>query len=366
MARKLNERDIKNILYGATFLGSGGGGTLKDGLRLLSDVASKKTIELELINTSEIGSNEYAVMVAGIGAPKAMEESNFGPEAGYAFEAMQKIAFFSGKELKYLMAGELGGFNTMVPMYLSILKDIPFVDGDGNGRAVPELSTGLYPIYDIPPTPLTLAGGNGDTVIAFLKDPKDHKAAENIARHISMAYGMSAAFCTWVVDKHDIVDKLAPESITRSQRIGEAISSASKGNKDALLQKLNKEVECKEICIGKIREIEIRTEEGFDFGTTIISGAGKHEGTEFYIDFKNENMLVRDDRGNTLVTVPDLICMLDLKTMEPLTNASTEKGMEIGLYGVPAPENWWKDEGGFNCWKHILEKIGYTAGPVRV
>lgn len=364
MARKLDENDVKNILYGATFLGSGGGGTLKDGLRLLSNVASKKKVELELISTDEMGDNEYAVMVAGIGAPKAIEESNFGPEAGYAFEAMQKIAFFSGKDLRYLMAGELGGFNTMVPMYLSILEDIPFIDGDGNGRAVPELSTGLYPIYDIPPTPLTLAGGDGDIVIAFLKDPKDHRAAENIARHISMAYRMSAAFCTWIVDRNDIVDKLAPKSITRSQRIGEALTS-SKGSEN-VLQRLNKETECKEMCLGKIREIKIKTEGGFDFGTTVIDGLGKYDGTEFYIDFKNENILMRDGNGNILVTVPDLICMVDLKTMEPLTNASTEEGMEIGIYGVPAPENWWKDEGGFNCWKHILEKIGYTGGPVRV
>ena len=51
------------------------------------------------------------------------------------------------------MAGELGGFNTIVPMYVAAIKGTPFVDGDGNGRAVPELSTGLYPSHNIPPHP---------------------------------------------------------------------------------------------------------------------------------------------------------------------------------------------------------------------
>lgn len=364
MSQKLNENDIKNILRGATFLGAGGGGALNDGFRMLNEVAKIKKIELELLDIDEMGSNEYAVMVAGIGAPRAMEESKFGPEAGYAFDTMQKLEFFAGKKLKYLMAGELGGFNTMVPIYLSILKDIPFVDGDGNGRAVPELSTGLYPIYNIPPVPLVLAGKNGDTVIAYLNDPKDHQSAENIARHISMAYGMSAAFCTWVVNKEDIKDKLAPKSISRSQKVGEAFIRSKKNNSD-IIKELEKEVQCKELCRGTIRKIELRTEGGFDFGTTIIEGTGKYKGKEYYIDFKNENLLVKDNSGKVMITVPDMICMLNDDAMEPLTNAETKEGMNIGVYGIPAPENWWKTEGGFGCWKHILTKVGYDGGPVR-
>ncbi len=365
MSRILRENDIKNILYGATFLGSGGGGALGDGLRLLSDAAKQKKVELELLGVNEMKNNEYAVMVAGIGAPKAMEEKNFGPEAGYAYEAMEKVAFFSGKELKYLMAGELGGFNTMVPMYVSILKGIPFIDGDGNGRAVPELATGLYPMYDIPPTPLVLAGGNGDTIIVFLKNPMDHKSAETIARHVCMAYGMSAAFCTWTVNSQDITEKLAPDSITGAQKIGEAIM-ASKNDGSDILKKLQKEVNCRELCRGRIIKIEVKTEGGFDFGTTILEGIGGSGSSTYYIDFKNENLLVRDNSGKVLLTVPDLICLLDLNTMEPLTNASTKEGMEIAVYGVSAPGNWWKIGTGFTNWKHILDKVGYNGGPVKL
>lgn len=364
MSRTLKEQDIKNILIGATFFGSGGGGSLRDGMRILSEVAKENKVEVVMVDPSEMAPNEYAVMVAGIGAPKVLEEKNFGPEAGYAFDTMKKLSFFAGKELNYLMAGELGGFNTMVPMFISILKGIPFVDGDGNGRAVPELSTGLYPIHDIPPVPLVLAAQNGDTVIAYLKDPKDQQSAENIARHISMAYGMSAAFCTWVVNGQEITNKLAPGSITQSQKIGEAISLAKKDGSD-IMEILEKEVKCRKLCSGMVKEVELKTEGGFDFGTTIIDGLGESGNTTYYIDFKNENLLVRDHSGKVLITVPDLICMINLDTLEPLTNAEIEKGMRVAIYGVPAPENWWKVEEGFTCWKHILEKVGYTAGPVR-
>ena len=360
----LVEKDLRDILYGATLLGAGGGGALRDGLRLLSDAASKYEVKLEIVDPEEMEPGDYAVMVAAIGSPKALEERNFGPEAIYAYEMMKKIAFLGGKPLKYIMAGELGGFNTMVPMYVAIANNVPFVNGDGNGRAVPELATGLYPAFDIPPTPLVMAGSNGDVIVAYLNDPRDHKSAENIARHICMAYGMSAAFCTWVVDRNDILEKLAPKSIDRCRLLGSAIHAAREAKRD-VVEELKKTDDCKELFRGTIQEVKVKTESGFDFGTTTIQGTGKYQDKTCSIDFKNENLLMKDGNDNVVVTVPDLICILDLDSGEPLTNAETAAGQNVAVVGIPAPENWWKKPEGFTCWKHILEKVGYNGGCIR-
>ena len=365
MAKTLVEKDLKHIIYGATLLGAGGGGSMKDGLRLLSDAASRRDVELNMVAPEEMGPGDCAVMVAGIGAPRAMEETHFGPEAVDAYEMMKRVAFLGGKNLKYVMAGELGGFNTMVPMYVAMVNDVPFVDGDGNGRAVPELATGLYPIFDIPPTPLVMAGRNGDVMVAYINDPRDHHSAENIARHISVAYGMSAAFCTWVVDGRDIIDKLAPGSIERCRAIGSAIAGAKEANLDAA-EAVKAVVECEEVFRGTIERVEVKTEAGFDFGTTTILGTGEYAGQVRSIDFKNENLLMKNGDGEVVLTVPDLICLLDLDKREPLTNAETAGGQNISVLGVPAPANWWKKQDGFSCWKHILEKIGYTGECIRV
>jgi len=155
----------------------------------------------------------------------------------------------------------------MVPMYVAIANNVPFVNGDGNGRAVPELATGLYPAFDIPPTPLVMAGSNGDVIVAYLNDPRDHKSAENIARHICMAYGMSAAFCTWVVDRNDILEKLAPKSIDRCRLLGSAIHAAREAKRD-VAEELERTDDCKELFRGTIQEVKVKTESGFDFGTT--------------------------------------------------------------------------------------------------
>ncbi len=359
----LNEDDIKNIMVGATFLGSGGGGSPKDGLELLERLKDEgRKLSVVLHDPKELKLEDYAVMVAGIGAPRAFKEKKFGPEAIYAFETISKVSFLGGKNINYLMAGELGGFNTIVPIYVAIAKGVPVVDADGNGRAVPELSTGLYPTYDIPPHPLVLSNSDGDSVVAYLKDPMNHTAAETIARQLSVGWGMLAAFATWVVNKQQIIDYLAPYTITLSQKIGEIFNQVKDKGEDvnALSHKLENEIGAFEIFRGKIKKLEFRTEGGFDFGTTTIEGEEKYKGKNMTIDFKNENMLAKID-GKVVTMVPDLICMVDSDALFPITNADTREGQSVVIYGLPAPENARKSPKGFECWRHILEKLKYEG-----
>jgi len=358
--KTLTEENIKDMIVGATFLGAGGGGSAKQGYELLEKLKKELgTVEVKLIDPEEMEESEYAVMVAGIGAPRAFKEKGFGAEAIHAFELIQKVSFLGGKQISYLMAGELGGFNTIVPMYVAAIKGIPFVDGDGNGRAVPELSTGLYPAYNIPPHPLVLANSKGDSVVAYLNDPMDHKAAETIARQLAVGWGMLAAFATWIVNKHQILNCLAPRTITKSEEIGKAFRKVKE--KDKEIETLSKElakINSKELFVGTITKLEFKTEGGFDFGTTTITGEGKYAGRTMTIDFKNENIIARIN-GEIVAIVPDLISLVDIDKMEPVTNADTVEGQKIAVYGTPAPENWKKVPEGFTCWKHILEKLGY-------
>lgn len=72
--RKLYEQDIIEILYGATLLGAGGGGSLKQGLGMLDGLKKDgNAIEVDLLDLDEIGDNEYAAVVCGLGSPVAME-----------------------------------------------------------------------------------------------------------------------------------------------------------------------------------------------------------------------------------------------------------------------------------------------------
>ena len=113
--------------------------------------------------------------------------------------------------------------------------------------------------------------------------------------------------------------------------------------------------------VGSIGDIALKTEGGFDFGTTSIEGVGDYEGESISIDFKNENMLLKGGSGEVLGTVPDLITFVDLDTLEPLTNADTKEGQNVAVFGSTAPANWLKTPKGYDCWHHILDKLGYVG-----
>jgi len=364
MSRILKEQDFKDIITGATFMGAGGGGSPKGGLRLLDELVSLSKAEVTLVRHQEMADDEWAVMVAEIGAPRAFVGVESFPETVTAFNLMQDVAAQSGRNIKYLMAGELGGVNTIVSFYVAALKGIPVLDADGNGRAVPELATDLYAVSNVAHSPITMASSTGDSMVAYVGDPMDHRAAENIARHVCMAYGQRAAFCTCVVNREMIVDRLVPGSMTLCMAVGKAFREAE--GIEQLSKALEDEVGAKELFVGNISSIELKSERGFDFGITHIDGTDDYADTSISIGFKNENMLLRERSGKVMATVPDLITLANLDTLEPLTNADTKKGQNVAVFGVRAPENWLKTPKGYACWHHILDKLGYVGGYVPV
>jgi len=356
--RVLDKESLQNIVAGATFFGAGGGGSPKDGLTLVDKIFNITT-GIELASPDEVHDNAYVAMIAGIGAPKAIKERGFDMEAIYAYEGLERIYTLVGIKFSYLMPGEIGGFNTITPMYVAAYKKLPLVDCDGNGRAVPELSTGLYPLYEIPASPLVLADKDGNVVIGYTKDPLDTPACENIARSFAVVSGMIAAFGTWVVSGRKMRESLVLNSVSKCEKIGEALKKAVREGKDPVREAVDI-AGGYELIRGTISDISTKTVAGFDFGRTTIEGTGPYVGKNLFIDFKNENMIAWKEVGEPVTMVPDLVCLIT-KEGEALTNADTQKGMEIAVVAVPAPERWKMHPKGFDVWRHILDKMGYTG-----
>lgn len=352
----LSVPDLRDILKGATFLGAGGGGSLSDGLKLLDKLPSTVT-GIELFPVTAMKPEDSAVFVAGIGSPKAFQDRQDFDEAITAFRAMQREIAAEGRSLSYIMSGEMGGMNTAVPLYVAAREGLPFLDADGNGRAVPELGTGLFPLGAVPPVPLVMAARNGDSVTIRLGDPTDYGDAENVARALAVAYGMVAAFSTWPVDRQAIESKLDVGGVSKALAVGRALSAAA--DIEGLATAMQQAAGAKLVTSGVIKAIEVKTEGGFDYGTTFVSSDGP--GPSLWIDFKNENMLARAESGDVIDTVPDIIAIVNTDTMEPLSNAETAEGQKVAVFVCRAPQAWYASSGGFDCWKGILGKLGYEG-----
>jgi DUF917 family protein len=88
---------------------------------------------------------------------------------------------------------------------------------------------------------------------------------------------------------------------------------------------------------GKVSDVQREMKGGFARGVVSLEGTGKRTGTSLRIDFQNENLIARSESGETIAVVPDLICIVDSATGEPLTTEVIRYGMRATVVGIPAP-----------------------------
>ncbi|MEA4852897.1 MAG: DUF917 domain-containing protein [Christensenella sp.] len=365
----LKKQDLLDVIWGATLMGGGGGGSSLDGLALVKNLEENNKgvdLELKMISASEMEDGAYAAVTAGMGAPTVIKTVNFGPYAANSFEALREMVakMDDPKDVKYCIPVESGGFNTFVPMFISILKGYPFVDADGCGRAVPALNTLLLHINGCDTSPLAMANGANDKLTIELSNARDAELAEEVGRHICMAFGMLSGLSGWILSKKEICENIPTGVVSMELEMGRILREAAE-KKETLnvFEQLRKAgVEAKEICVGEIVKTENKQADGFDYGVVEVKDAASD--VVFVIYFQNENLLVaerKNGKETPLMTVPDIICMYDIETGMPLTNADVKEGLQIGLGAIKVNGLWWKNPAMFDMWRPFLKRVGYTG-----
>ena len=376
MAEKniLTEQRMIDIIWGATLMGGGGGGSISSGMDLLN--AYKRDhpgteLAVNLIKPGDMAEGTYAAATAGMGAPAAIVGVDFSKYAANAFTLLQEVAARYGKDLQYNIPVELGGFSIFFPLLLSLITGFPTVDADGAGRAVPALETLLLHVNGCPTTPIALANGVNDKITVELADPHNAPLAEKIGRDICGEFGNMVGISGWLVNKEDIEKRIITGSITLCEKIG-AIMRRADCPAEQLFEMLVSEglVQAKVVCVGEVTDIRVETHGGFDYGTLDVT-----DGTDSYrVNFQNENLLLQKKTGTgyaDLMTVPDLTCMYcvdpagaaGVEPRMPLSNADVKKGMRIALGVIKVDPKWFLTDGTWwNVWKECFDHIGYTGG----
>ena len=376
MAEKniLTEQRMIDIIWGATLMGGGGGGSISSGMDLLNaykrDHPSTE-LAVNLIKSGDMAEGTYAAATAGMGAPAAIVGVDFSKYAANAFTLLQEVAARYGKDLQYNIPVELGGFSIFFPLLLSLITGFPTVDADGAGRAVPALETLLLHVNGCPTSPIALANGANDKITVELADPHNAPLAEKIGRDICGEFGNMVGISGWLVNKEDIEKRIITGSITLCEKIG-AIMRRANCPAEQLFEMLVSEglVQAKVVCVGEVTDIRVETHGGFDYGTLDVT-----DGTDSYrVNFQNENLLLQKKTGTgyaDLMTVPDLTCMYcvdpagaaGVEPRMPLSNADVKKGMRIALGVIKVDPKWFLTDGTWwNVWKECFDHIGYTGG----
>ena len=276
MARELRREELTSIVYGSSFYGGGGGGSAEEGLALIEAMYAEDPnafIKMIDIDEMEDDPNVVSTMIAALGSPVATKGRTFQDESVNAVKGMSEEARFLGKELKYVYSGEMGGGNTMLPLYAAWKCGLPIIDTDGNGRAVPELNTGLLPVHGVPTSPVILASEAGDTIVARTEDPMDGAACEKIARYMCQAFDQGIGFAAWMMNKDQHKDASALGQMTLAIEVGDILMKTPAAEAVEKLQSYFSEKKIPFspiVSAGTIVDIQIDSAGGFDTGVTTV------------------------------------------------------------------------------------------------
>jgi hypothetical protein len=315
----LTTEDVEHIALGAGVLGTGGGGNPYLG-KLMVQGAIRDGAVIEILPPQMVGDDDLLIAVSGMGAPTvSIEKLSRGNEATMAFRALEEHL---GEPARAVVCGEIGGGNSMVPLEVAARVNLPVVDADPMGRAFPELQMDTFNIGGVSTAPAALADEKGNVlVIARTQDPL---WTERLGRVVTVAMGGSAGLAMPALRGRQLKEAGIWGSYTLARRIGLAVRRAQRDKirPEEALASLGARL----LFRGKIMDIKRVTTGGFARGEAIIQGFQDDAGSTMRVAIQNENLVAwRDEQ--VLITVPDLICILDDDSGEPI-------GTEVLRYGL--------------------------------
>jgi DUF917 family protein len=331
---KLTVEDLVDVGRGAAFLGTGGGGDPYVG-RMLATSAIQEFGMPEIIEPDDLADDAEVCTVAMLGAPTVLiEKAACGDDVDLVVSRLEK---YSGKKIDAILPVEIGGVNSMLPIMAAARCGLPLVNADGMGRAFPEIQMVSFNVYGVSCTPLVVAD---DHLNSLVVEAGSAKRAEDLVRVASIEMGCSVILSSYPMTGADVKRTAVKGTMTLALEIGRAIARGRhSGNPvDELVSYLRTTPyynQCKVLFDGKVTDLRRETTRGFAIGhcqMAALDGSGR----TMEVSFQNEHLVARED-GEIRAIVPDLICMVDSETAEPIPVEALKYGQRIKVLGVSAP-----------------------------
>lgn len=325
--------NIDHLAAGATFLGTGGGGDPYIGT-LLCREALERYGPVKLLPVEELRAEDAIFLTAGMGAPTILLEKLFSLED--ADSSVRALERHLGRTATAIIAAEVGGMNSTLPIAYAAMRGLPLVDGDGMGRAFPSLPMSSFYAAGVACGPVALADERGNRAII---ETDSAQTAEEFARALVVAFGASATISCYTMTGTEAKRGTVAGSISAALEIGAAINGplSERDPVDRLIDVLKRQPlygHAYRLFDGKIIGLERDTIRGWVVGTCeMVSVDGAQRCS---IKFQNEN-LSAEVGGELRAIVPDLITIVDRETAQAIPTESLRYGQRISVVGCSAP-----------------------------
>lgn len=344
---KVRREQLRQLLTGAAFFSTGGGGSLAAGLELIADIDELEILDVNSVDPAQICATAY--LVGSISAPPLSELKakngdvaieNESDLVTHAFNLLCE-RFPGGIDL--IIPVELGGHNTAVSLYLAAKAKLPLLDADLTGRSAPEMYQTAYYTGDITPSPAGIFTPFGEKL--YVENVHDYKRFDDFLRAlVSLCYGSDVGVANFPVPVATAKRYLIKNSLTRCIEVGSLLNRGKIEEAIAL-------AEGKIIFRGQAIEEEYEVRNGFTYGHVLV----KNEMGILRLEYMNE-ILAAFLNNHLVAVVPELIGVVTTNG-RPVLNTEFKKGENVIVFTVPAPAIW-QSAGGLSVFGP--EHFGYS------
>jgi DUF917 family protein len=218
---------------------------------------------------------------------------------------------------------------------IGAMTGIPVIDGDGMGRAYPELQMVTFTMHGVSATPMVIVDDKGNSV---LLECIDNRWTERLARTATIEMGGSVLISLYPMTGAVAKKASVRGTLTLARRLGEILRESRASHADAV-QAIQSKLNAATIFEGRVTDIARRTETGFARGEAKFVGVDDYRGHTYRIAFQNEFLIAERD-GKPIVTTPDLITLLDADTGAPITTETIRFGLRVVAIAIPCAPQW--------------------------
>lgn len=330
MSTVVRERDLGALVVGVTLLGSGGGGDTGAFGRMLrrrlgaGELVLRDAADLPGVSVSPIGV---------VGATSVLMEKL--PSGGEFETAVRAVSRWTGVDLTALMSLEAGGLNGLTPLIAALDLGLPVVDADLMGRALPRLDQFSWAVAGRSLTPCALSEPSGQVIVV---DNVDAAGLERAVRSFVAQTGGWAVLALAPTAIEAAAVDAVEGSLTRALALGRAHASLEPG---AVPAAVADGLGGRLLGSGRVVEVarHVIADGGAAFGRGSLCVVDSASRAVIRIETENEYLLALVD-GIPVVSTPDLLCVLDHRTLQPIAVDAIRTGDEVVVVALPGP-TWW-------------------------
>lgn len=379
--------DFQYIAAGAAVLASGGGGSYTDAVQVIGGLADSGWSGTALVQDYD-GETNCAVL-ALMGSPDAADTLTLTDIIYSITNTINAYQSMTGITLGCVIPVEIGPINSIVPLIAAALSNntIWVVNGDGAGRAVPELPQTTYSgssTLTVSPCVLANDAGTMATTASAMLNSTTAAQTESLAGGIVSAFGNFSGITLWAsnaTNNYALTNNYIAGTLTQAWALGAFLLTAptppTTAEVSAQIAKITERVATVIATNFYITAISQSTTTGsLDTGIIQLDNSPNPESsTATYTIYNlNENLLVYSSLDNTpSIIAPDSICYYSESTGLGFSNATDDlatyfdastgqsTGKTVSIIKLDAASQLYNAAGVVTSFAALLRNLGYAG-----